>query len=40
MASQGVRRRIFKANSQIHLQGRAYGIYGEQVALGQTFFLE
>ena len=39
MASQGVRRRIFTANSQVHFQSRAYGICGEQVAPGQTFFL-
>lgn len=38
MESQGVRRRIFTANSQGYFQGRACGICGELVALGQTFF--
>jgi len=38
MASQGVRRRIFTANSRVHFQGRACGICGEQVELGQTYF--
>jgi hypothetical protein len=38
MASQGVRYRVFTANSQVHFQDRACGNCGEQVALVQTFF--